>query len=33
MNAAFELPQAEVSEPTKADIEVGSLKAFAIAGK
>jgi hypothetical protein len=33
MNAAFESPQAELSEPTKANIEVESPKAFAIAGK
>jgi hypothetical protein len=31
MNAAFELRQAEVSEPTKANVEVGSPRAFAIA--
>jgi hypothetical protein len=33
MNVAFEQPQAEVSDPTKADVEVGSSKAFAIAEK
>jgi hypothetical protein len=33
MNAAFELRQAEVSDPTKANVEVGSPKAFAIAEK
>jgi hypothetical protein len=31
MNAAFELPQAEVSDRTKANVEVGSPKVFAIA--
>ena len=33
MNAAFELLQAEMSVPTKVNVEVGSPKAFAIAEK
>jgi len=33
LNATFELRQAEVSDPTKANVEAGSPKAFAIAEK
>jgi hypothetical protein len=31
MNAAFELPQAEVSGRTKPKVEIGSLKAIDVA--